>query len=200
MGEWKYSSTHTYLSTKRRWEVSCTPRPLYPLRNSSRYPMCRGLGEPRSQSGRCGYEKNLLPSSDIELRFLGLPATGIEICLLVNKCCGVWKSCADLCAKCRHEWKLWIKVTLRSFQLQFYNIVILFTLPYISQWQCCNISVHSFLFISIRNNHLNELIYLTFQWIILYKTVLNKLIYLIWQLFILYETVLTILVYFICIV
>jgi hypothetical protein len=38
------------LSTRWRWMVSSTPRPLYPRRRSSRYPLYRRLGEPQSRS------------------------------------------------------------------------------------------------------------------------------------------------------
>jgi hypothetical protein len=66
MGEWRYSSTILDLSTKWRWVVSFTPRPLYPRGNRPQYPLNRRLGEPQSRSGRCAIEKNFLPVLGIE--------------------------------------------------------------------------------------------------------------------------------------
>jgi len=43
-------------STRWRWVVSFTTRPLYP-----QYPLDRRLGGPQSQSGRGGEEKNPSP-------------------------------------------------------------------------------------------------------------------------------------------
>jgi hypothetical protein len=58
MGEWRYSSTILDLGTRWRWVVSFMPRPLYPRRKSSGYPMDRRLGGPQSRSGRCREEKH----------------------------------------------------------------------------------------------------------------------------------------------
>jgi hypothetical protein len=68
MGEFWYSSTILDLSTRLRWLVNFTPRPLYSRENSPSYPLNRRLGEPQSRSGRCGEEKNLLPLPRIESR------------------------------------------------------------------------------------------------------------------------------------
>jgi hypothetical protein len=47
--------------------VSFTPRSLYPMGKSPRYPWDRRLGGPQNRSGRCGVETNLLPLRGIEL-------------------------------------------------------------------------------------------------------------------------------------
>jgi hypothetical protein len=46
------------LSTRWRWVVSLTPRPLYLQEKSPRYSLDRRLGGPQSRSGRDGEEKN----------------------------------------------------------------------------------------------------------------------------------------------
>jgi hypothetical protein len=51
--------------------VSFMPRPLYSSGKNHRYPLKRDLCESQSWSGRFKEEKNLLPPSGIELRFLG---------------------------------------------------------------------------------------------------------------------------------
>jgi hypothetical protein len=61
MGEWRYS--FTFLDPRTRWwMVTFTPRPLYPQRTSTRYPLDRRLGGPHSRSGRCWVENSLLPA------------------------------------------------------------------------------------------------------------------------------------------
>jgi hypothetical protein len=47
------------LGTLWRWMVSFTPRPLYPQRNCTWYPLDRRLGGPQSRSGRGGEEKKI---------------------------------------------------------------------------------------------------------------------------------------------
>jgi hypothetical protein len=42
--------------------VSFTPRPLYPRRKGTRYPLYRRLGGPQSRSGQHGKEKILDPT------------------------------------------------------------------------------------------------------------------------------------------
>jgi hypothetical protein len=54
------------LSTRWRWVVSFTTRPLYPQRKNPRYPLDRRLGGPRSRSGCSGEEKNSQPPPGIE--------------------------------------------------------------------------------------------------------------------------------------
>jgi hypothetical protein len=44
------------------------PLPLYPQGKTSRHPLHRRLGGPKSRSGRCGEEINYLPTAGIELR------------------------------------------------------------------------------------------------------------------------------------
>jgi hypothetical protein len=46
------------LGTRCRWVVSFMPQLLYPQGKSPWYPLDRKLGEPQSQSGRSGEEKN----------------------------------------------------------------------------------------------------------------------------------------------
>jgi hypothetical protein len=46
------------LGTRWRWDVSFTPRPLYPQGKSPWYPFDRRLGGPQSRSGRGGEERN----------------------------------------------------------------------------------------------------------------------------------------------
>jgi len=44
MGEWRYSSTHSYLGTRRKWYASFMSRPLY---RRKKVPSCllnKGLG------------------------------------------------------------------------------------------------------------------------------------------------------------
>jgi hypothetical protein len=65
---WRYSSTILNLGTRWRWVLSFTPRPLYPWVKSPRYPFNMRLGEPQSQSGCSGVEKNLLPLPGIKPR------------------------------------------------------------------------------------------------------------------------------------
>jgi hypothetical protein len=47
-----------HLGTRFRWVVSFTPRPIYPQRKSTWYPLDRRLGGSQSRSGRGGEEKN----------------------------------------------------------------------------------------------------------------------------------------------
>jgi hypothetical protein len=54
------------LSTRWRWVVSFTPRPLYPQGKSPWYPLDRRLGGLQSRSGRSGEEKNSQPMPGIE--------------------------------------------------------------------------------------------------------------------------------------
>jgi hypothetical protein len=61
-----YSSRILDLCTRWRWLVSFTDRPLYPLRNGTRYPMDMGLNGPQNWSGRWGEENNFLPLCGIE--------------------------------------------------------------------------------------------------------------------------------------
>jgi hypothetical protein len=68
VGEWRYSSNILHLGTKWRRVASFTPRPFYPRGNGPRYPLDRRLGGPKSRSGRCGVEKDLLPLPGIEPR------------------------------------------------------------------------------------------------------------------------------------
>jgi len=51
------------LGTRWRWTVSFTPRPLYPQRKSSRYPLDRRLAGPESRSGHGGEKKNSYPGT-----------------------------------------------------------------------------------------------------------------------------------------
>jgi hypothetical protein len=60
--------------------VSFTPRPLYSLGKSPRYPLYRRVGGPQSQSGQRG-EETFLTLPGLELRPLGRPACSQ---LLVN--------------------------------------------------------------------------------------------------------------------
>jgi hypothetical protein len=66
LGEWRYSSTHSELGTRRR-VLSFTSQPLYPQGKSPRYPLHRKLGGPQGRSGRGGEEKNSQPPPEIEL-------------------------------------------------------------------------------------------------------------------------------------
>jgi hypothetical protein len=61
------------LGTSWRWMVSFTPRPLYPLGKSPRYPLDRRLDGPHSRSVRRGEEK-ILALPGLELRPLGRTA------------------------------------------------------------------------------------------------------------------------------
>jgi hypothetical protein len=54
------------LGTRWRWVVSFTPQPLYSQRNSSWYPLDRGLGGSQSRSGRGGEERNFQPLPGLE--------------------------------------------------------------------------------------------------------------------------------------
>jgi hypothetical protein len=67
LGEWRYSSTHSWTRTRWRWVVSFTRRPLYPQGKSPWYPLDRRLGGPQSRSGRGGEEKNSQPLPGVEL-------------------------------------------------------------------------------------------------------------------------------------
>jgi hypothetical protein len=58
MVEWRYSSTILDLGTKWGYVVSFSPRPLYRGGKALWYVLSRRLGEPQSQSGRCGQKKN----------------------------------------------------------------------------------------------------------------------------------------------
>jgi hypothetical protein len=68
MGKWRYSPTIPHLGTARRWVASFKPLPLYPLWQSPWSPLDRALGGPKSRSGHCGAEKNLLALPGIEPR------------------------------------------------------------------------------------------------------------------------------------
>jgi len=46
------------LGTRRGWEVSFMPQPLYPWGKSLQYPLDRRLGGPQSWSGQSGEEKH----------------------------------------------------------------------------------------------------------------------------------------------
>jgi hypothetical protein len=72
-GEWRYSSTILDLGTRCRWVVNFTPRPLYPRGKRPRCPLYMRLGGLQNLSGRCGVEKNLLPSPESNP---GRPARG----------------------------------------------------------------------------------------------------------------------------
>jgi hypothetical protein len=62
----RYSSTHSWLSTRWRWVVSFTSRPLHPQGKSPKYPLHRRLGGPQSWSERDGEEKNSQPLPKLE--------------------------------------------------------------------------------------------------------------------------------------
>jgi hypothetical protein len=66
IGEWRYSSTHSW--TRHSMEVSCQPhaRPFYPQGKSPWFPLDRRLGGPQSRSGRGGEGKNSQPPPGIE--------------------------------------------------------------------------------------------------------------------------------------
>jgi hypothetical protein len=55
------------LSTRLRWMVSFTPRPLYPNEKKIWYPLDRRLGGLQSRSGGGGKEKNSQPLPGLEL-------------------------------------------------------------------------------------------------------------------------------------
>jgi hypothetical protein len=61
MGECKHNHTILDLSTRWRWVVSITPQLLYLWGKSLQYQLDKTLVEPKSQSGHCEVEKNLLP-------------------------------------------------------------------------------------------------------------------------------------------
>jgi hypothetical protein len=54
------------LSTRLRWAVSFTPRPLYLQGKSPSYPLDRRLGGPQNLSGRGCEEKNSQPLPALE--------------------------------------------------------------------------------------------------------------------------------------
>jgi hypothetical protein len=54
------------LSTRWRWAVGFTPRPLYPQGKNSRYPLYSRLSGSQSRSGRGGEEKNSYPLPELE--------------------------------------------------------------------------------------------------------------------------------------
>jgi hypothetical protein len=54
IGECNYNSRILDLSTRRRWVVSFTPHPLYPLRSNPQYSLDRKLDQFQFRSGRCG--------------------------------------------------------------------------------------------------------------------------------------------------
>jgi hypothetical protein len=54
------------LSTRWRWVVSFTPRPLYPQGKSPWYPLVMQLSGPQSRSGHRGEEKNSQPLSGLK--------------------------------------------------------------------------------------------------------------------------------------
>jgi hypothetical protein len=56
-----------YLSTRWRWAVSFTPRPLYPQGKNPWYSLGRRLSGPQSRSGRGGEEKNFQSLTGLEL-------------------------------------------------------------------------------------------------------------------------------------
>jgi hypothetical protein len=90
MGEFKYSSTILDIGTRWMWAVSFTPRPLYPRRNCARYPLDMRVGGPKSQSRRCGEEKNLSPT------WIGTP--GVQP---VARRWTDWATLAHTWAKCK---------------------------------------------------------------------------------------------------
>jgi hypothetical protein len=61
-GKWSCGSTILDLGTKWRWVVSFTPRPLYSLGKSPRYPLDKRLGGPQNLCECCGEEKNCAPA------------------------------------------------------------------------------------------------------------------------------------------
>jgi len=64
-------------STRWRWVVSFTPRPLYLQRKRPWYPLESGLAGPQSRFGRGGDEKNSQPPPGIESRIIQPLATCI---------------------------------------------------------------------------------------------------------------------------
>jgi hypothetical protein len=58
-------------STRLRWGVSFTLRPLYTRGKNNQYPLDRKKGRSQNQYGRCRERKNLLLLSGIEPRFPG---------------------------------------------------------------------------------------------------------------------------------
>jgi hypothetical protein len=65
VSEGRYSSITLDLSTRWRWVVSFTPRPIYSRGNRPLYPLYRRLGVFQSRSGRCGEEEKPCPYREL---------------------------------------------------------------------------------------------------------------------------------------
>jgi hypothetical protein len=76
---WKYSCTILELTTGWRQVVSFMPLPLYLRETASSYPSCSRQGDPQSQAGHYGREKNLLSCPGIKHKLLGHPAHSLVI-------------------------------------------------------------------------------------------------------------------------
>jgi hypothetical protein len=61
LASWGITPHILNLGTRWKWMVSFTPRPSYPRRWISWYPVDRRLGATQSRPGRGGEEKNLCP-------------------------------------------------------------------------------------------------------------------------------------------
>jgi hypothetical protein len=68
LGEWRYSSVHSWRRHYMRWVVCFTSRPLYPQGKSSWCPLDKRLCEPQSRSGHGVKEKNSQPPPEVEPR------------------------------------------------------------------------------------------------------------------------------------
>jgi hypothetical protein len=78
MKDWRCSSTIIDLDTRCRWVVSFKPRPIYPRRDSPRYPLDRRLGGPESRSERYGKgREKFFPLPGNEHGFLSRPASNL---------------------------------------------------------------------------------------------------------------------------
>jgi hypothetical protein len=64
MGEWMYSSSIPDFSTRWKWVVSFTLRPLCPGEIATSTHWIGEWGGLQSQSGHCGVEKNLTPAGN----------------------------------------------------------------------------------------------------------------------------------------